>query len=511
MQSSAKHNTHSSLQELLPKAQGSKQTPEKSLRLQVTDTHVPDLRTPTPEREAWSLAALIRTPTPDGFLPHTPTPDSQTHTPDPRSHTPEFRTPTSDISDGYISSLSTTSEEYYECGDSSFHELVFDQAAYRNHGTTEEYVSFTYPNPSNVTTITISPTCMDYNAVAAKSGTTDRNTSSSDTQSLSGPASVSSMGEETVNEESGREGDEKGRKPSVAQRKTEGDPHGTDGGGSKEAKRTTGHFKQGKDSTETVEKTKEAQSQAPKRKKELNQSERLVYGGVTPGELINEEAEPKRWSTGDLKLKKVALEGERPDKVKEVGRATLGPSGQDSEASSPSRPSRPLLTTQPSGARPGGSRQLNQAESKVPRDSLQVSVNASSPRRLPSRPPPPVTAGRRHTEDSHSQQSLLSRRPPTAQGKVRAGQSPSQHPYPKPQPSFLHTHSNIQLQLPPYSESQTASARKEHCLEEGRAPFSFTFSKLYNLKGLKDRMSKLPAQSKKGSTSSAVEGRKSTS
>lgn len=290
------HNTHSTSQERIPNAWGSTHTPEKSLRLQLTETHMPDLR--SPEREARLPLALIRTPVPDGG--RAPTPDSRTHTPDPRSCTPDFRTPTPDVSDGYVSPLSTTSEEYYECSDSPFHEPVSDRAAYRNHGTTEDHVGFTHTNTS--------PACVNDDTPVAPLGTTGRNTSSGETQRLK-------MGE-TTNEENGREVDEKGRKLSVAERRS-----------GEEAKRTADHFKQAKDSSEAVEKIKEAQSQAPQRKKLLNQSaaEGSVDGGVTPGKLTNVGAEPKRLSTGDLKPKKVSSEGGRPDEEKAVDRVAVGP------------------------------------------------------------------------------------------------------------------------------------------------------------------------------------------
>ncbi|XP_035511570.1 flocculation protein FLO11-like [Morone saxatilis] len=537
MPDTTKHNTHSTLQELIPKARGNTHTPEKPLHL--------DLRSATPERESRFLAALARTPTPDGFIPRMPTPDSQTHTPDPRSYTPDFRTPTPDVSDGYVSprtdsALSTTSEEYYECSDSPLHEPVFDRAAYRNHGTTEDHGSFTHTNTPNATSVATSPAYINYNT-AATLGTTDQNTSSSETQSLSGPASDSSSSsslekklkrgeEETVNEENGREADEKGRKVSVGERRTEGDLRGTQRRASEEAKRTADHFNQSKDSTETVETSKEAQPQAPKRKRVLNQSaaERLVDGGVTPGELTSEGAEPKRLSTGDLKPKTVSSEGERP---------ALGPSSversdrpqltKDTEGQKllqtpprpprdqPSRPLRSPSASQHFGPRPWVSHQLKQAENKALNSSFQVLDNGSSPRRPPARPPPPAgagavgsAAGQKQAEVLHSQRSLLSRQSLAVQG--RAGQSPNQHSYPKPQASFLHTHPNIQSQLHPDSHNQTVSAQEACCQEEGRAPFSFTFSRLYSLKGLKDKMSKLPVQSRRASTSSPVHGRKST-
>nr|XP_046271640.1 serine-rich adhesin for platelets-like [Scatophagus argus] len=540
-----KHNTHT-FQELIPKAQAGTHTPEKSLHLNLSDTHVPELSSPTPEKELQSLTALVRTPTPEGFLPRTPTPESQTGTPDPRSHTPEFRTPTSDVSDGNVSPtddspLSSTSEEYYECSDSPLHDRVFDRAAHRNHGATEDRVS---------------PACINSNTRVATLATTVRSV----TQSLSGPAKASSSSslikskvkqeKKATNEENGREVDEKVRKLSVGERRTQRDSRVAQRRSSEETKRTADHFRQGKD---TVDKIKETQPQAPKRKRVKQQSgERVTDRGVSPGELTNEGAAPKQLSTGDFKPEKVPSEGERPGKEKAEDGAALGPSSverkdrpqstretegqkllhtpprpsrgqqQDHRPPSPSRPSRsPRLL---SGPRPCGSHQLNQPESKALHSSFQVVENTSSPRRLPMRPPPPVAAGaagiaagQKQAEASNSQQSqqsqqsLLSRQSPTAQRRAKAGQSPSQPPFPKPQASFLHTHANELLQLHPQTQNQTPPAQEAPCQVEGKGPFSFTLSRLYSLKGLKDKMTKLPANSKRGNTSSPVQGRKSTS
>ncbi|GLD69402.1 uncharacterized protein AKAME5_002071500 [Lates japonicus] len=351
------------------------------------------------------------------------------------------------------------------------------------------------------------------------------------------------MGEEkeATSEENGGEEDEKGRKLSVAERRTEQDSHGTERRGSDEAKRTADHLRKAENSTEGVEKDKETQPQAPKKKRVLNQSasEKLVDGGATPRESTNKAADAKQLSAGDLQPARVG-----PDKERVMDKVALRPSGverrdgpqsnretegqrpskgqqQSSGASSPShppRPPRPLSATQPSVARPFGGRQLNQAESKVLHSSFQVLDNTSSPRKLPTRSPAPLAvgtvgsaAGRKQVEASHSQQSLFSRQPLVAQSRTRLGQSQSQHPYSKPQASFLHTHSNTQSQLHPHSQNQMVSVQEAHRQAEGRAPFTLTFSRLYNLKGLKDKMSKLPAQSKRGSTSSPGQGHKSTS
>ncbi|KAE8283017.1 Protein FAM83G [Larimichthys crocea] len=509
-----------------PTAEAATEAPERALTGRDSAEVEPDLRLPTPERELRSLSALVRTPTPDGF------------TPDQRSYTPDIRTPTSDMSDGYVSprtdsALSTTSDEYYECADSPFQEPVIDQVAYGNHAT-EDHVSATHTDTPITTTVATSPALINDNTRAYRLGTMDMNTSSSETLSLSRPASDSSLsslleevktGEEAADEENVRKGDERGSKLSAAERRTVGNSQGLQRqGSSEEAKRTPHNFKQGEYLTQTVGKNKGAQAQVPKRKRVLNQSaaEKLVDGGATPGELNNEEVEPKRLSTGDLKPKKDSSERGRPDKEKTVSSGVERksrpqsateterqkrlptppgtPRGQQQNrgASSPSRSSkspRPLSASLPLGTHPMGSRQSNQAEIKAAQSSL--SDNTSSARKPPPRPPPPgpvgaigSAAGRKQAEVLRSPQGSVSRQPPSAQGRARAGQSPSRHPYTKPQP---------------LSPNQVVPAHQLHSqTEEGKGPFSLTFGKLYSLKGLKDKIGKLPTQNRRGSTSSGT-------
>lgn len=197
----------------------------------------------------------------------------------------------------------------------------------------------------------------------------------------------------------------------------------------------------------------------------------------------------------------------RPSRGQQPGSAGTSPSR-------PSRPPRPLSGNPGLGPRPWVGRQPNQADSKALSNSNPL-LDDTSPCRAPSRLPPPaaaVAAGpapwRKKAEVSHGQQSLLTRQSLAAQGRPRAGQSPNRQSYPRPQASFLHSHSNALLN-PHSSQNQTVSPQEELSQEEGKASFGFTFSRLYSLKGLKDKMSKLPAQ--RSSTSSAVQSRKSTS
>ncbi|CAK6963309.1 mucin-6-like [Scomber scombrus] len=455
-----KNNTQDTSQapQQTTKAPESTHTPEKPLRLRLSDMSVPDLRSQAPEIE--SPTTLVHAPTPDGFLTCMSTSSSRTNTPDLRPYTPDFRTPTPDVSDGYFSpredsTPSSTSEEYYECSDSPFHD----------------------------------------------------------------------------HDDSMRKQDDKG---SLAERsyRTEQDFQVKQRRGSVDAKKTAGHLIQGKDLTQTVEKEKEAQSQAPKRKRALNKStaETLVDRGLTAGESTHGGTEPKRLSTGDLKLDKVSFEGEKSDKValrpssverRDRPRSTRGAEGQkslhslakpprakeqqqDSGASSSLRSgqlSRSHSAPQSLGRRPKASRPLNQAESKALHS--KVVDDTSSPHRPPFKPAPPLAAAPKHAEASQSQQSPPSQQHPAAQGKKQ-----NQHPQPKPSAASLQTQSNMQQPLP---QNQTVSAQEANGQEAGKGPFGFSFSRLYSLKGLKDKMSKLPAPSKRSSSSSPAKGRKSKS
>ncbi|KAM9843513.1 uncharacterized protein fam83ga isoform 2-T2 [Aulostomus maculatus] len=266
----------------------------------------------------------------------------------------------------------------------------------------------------------------------------------------------------------------------------------------------------GKDSTKII--GKEQDYQPPKRKRMLNKSaaERLVDGGPNPGESTSVGTESRQLSTGEHKPDKDSSGVERPKKVSSGGQMAPGCSSeetkdrtqsarkterqkQDSRAFSPPRPTQPSRPTQSillMGPRPWGSQPLNQAESKVLQSSSQGYT--SSTQKMVSRTSPLQAAG--HKQPDVSQKS------PLAQGRARAGQD---------QRSYL-KHSNMQ-QLFPHSQSHTVSTQETHRHLDGKLPFSVTFSRLYSLKGLKDKMSKLPAHSKRSSTSSPVQGHKKTS
>lgn len=304
-----KHPAQSASQEMSPKARASALTPERSLCLNLSDRHKKDLCLLMPDRESRSLSPLVRTPTPDGVLPRTSTPDSQIHTLDARSHTPDVRMPMSDISDGYVSprtnsTLSTTSEEYFECSDSPFHEVVFDQPLYFNCTATEDCICFTYTDTPNAST---SLACMNNINI------TDSNTSCNEIQSLSRAASTSSslLGEKETKVEERKKGKEDVYDVDLklkVERRTKTGSIQTQRKSSKKSKSTGDVFKQG------TEKYTAAQFKDPP-KKSHSKAERLVDGRLTSGELTSETTEPKQLSTGDVKAKKAFIDRERPDRT----------------------------------------------------------------------------------------------------------------------------------------------------------------------------------------------------
>ncbi|XP_068194043.1 serine-rich adhesin for platelets-like isoform X2 [Antennarius striatus] len=446
-----KPNTHPTLQELTPKARENTHTPENPLRLHFLDTPMPDTRSPTSE-------TLERTPDP--------------------------RIPKSDRSDGYLSSrtdstLSTASDEYYECSDSPFHESILLQAVYHSHLLTDDCIR---SNSSDATSQSTSSSYINYNTNDATSLPTNSSDSSSESQRCSLSTSISSslnemvsMGEEEKNEKTESEVDDKKKKSVVAKRRAVQKSQGSQRSSSKEAKRPADHPKQ--ERPDPVTKYKGSPVQVPKRKQGLNQpaAERLFDGRAASEELSNQKAEPKQASTG----------GSKPAEDSRVSLPLL-----------PSRPSHPLSGVHPNGA-------------KVPQSSSED--KASPPKRPPTRAPSPAVAGaagsssgRKKSESSSSPQ--LPRQPLVVQGRVKTGKSMN----PRPHTSFLHTHSNLLQQIHPHSNNQTASACVTHSQEEGKVPPSFSFTKLYNFKTLKDKMSKLPGQTKRESTSLQGQGQKST-
>ncbi|XP_062264099.1 protein FAM83G-like [Platichthys flesus] len=367
-----KHNTHISIT-----AQESPQAP-KAQGGSHTNTHV------AAERELQTIIPQVRTPTPDRFLPRTPTPDSRTHTPDLRAYTPDFQTPTPD---GYMSprddsNLSTTSDEYFECSSSPLHDPVFDRA-----GLQGDPGSSTLSNgPSAATCTAAGPVHVNNTTWAEDGGDNDK--------------------------------DEKMIKLSVTERPTEPGDQG----------RADHH-------------------QAAKSKRVMNQ-------GGAPGESTNNTTK----------------DGVRP--------------GEEQVEDGRDRPQSPRET---------------ERQKTLKR---QQQDGGPSPHKPPRPPPQPVGAvgsatGRKQVEvPSSESQALLPRLPPVTESRTRSGQLQRQHPNPRaPTPGVNSS------QLRPHYQNQEESVQGAHRQEEGSAPFTLTLSKLYNLKGLKDKMSKLPAQGRGGSGS----------
>ncbi|XP_069566132.1 protein FAM83G [Brachyistius frenatus] len=293
----------------------------------------------------------------------------------------------------------------------------------------------------------------------------------------------------------------------------ETDPEQQDKSGSKTEAR------KGKETTGNPEEAPQQTRSATPRKTEVNEADgrhdgragaRVVAGTEPPTPTLSGSAGD---SSPSRRCKEEATEAEGTAHEEQNGRKlphTLPKSQRvqqlDSLALSPprvSRPPRPLSATQTSGDRPSGSRQPNQTA--LP-GSPQVLDN--NPHRPPPSPSLPGSAGSApgRKQVSDSQQSLVPRQPPAAPSRTRDGPTQNQTASHKPQSPFLFT------QLHPQPRSQVLSAQEAHEQEDGKSPFSFSFSKLYNLKGLKDKMSKLPAQSKRGSSSPPVQGQgKSTS
>lgn len=107
------------------RAHGAALNPPRISELSPT-SHASTCSLPVPPRKGFPLGAPdtdLLPPSPPGRTLSTPSPDPRVHAPDGRACT-DVRTPTPDISDEYASSrtLSTTSEEFYECSDVPFNE-----------------------------------------------------------------------------------------------------------------------------------------------------------------------------------------------------------------------------------------------------------------------------------------------------------------------------------------------------------------------------------------------------
>lgn len=306
----------------IPQVQQNSHPHERPRNLHLTDTHMSDLHSSSADTDSEHRIPLVSSPT--------PTNDLQTRNSDPQQHTPDFQTPTTDISDGYLSpmddsTLSTTSEEYYECSDSPVHDSVFDQEGLHHHGLTVDCDSVVHTNATN-SSLHINNTNW--------ASTADMMNSSRETQILSRHSKVSASSllekAEMEKERRARYKDrtpqsERGMKQNVVER----DSQKTERRCSDEIKATTDQPKQEQGLTETAAKGKEAQPAAAKKNSLLNRSpaQRLVDGGVTQGEIITNSTDAKRTFSGGLKFSTNRL---RQDKKKVVSEVASRPSDVDS-------------------------------------------------------------------------------------------------------------------------------------------------------------------------------------
>lgn len=133
--------------ELSPKPHASRSSSEFSLSSNLSDTQKKDLRLRFPDRELGPLSPFGHTPSP-------PPPDPRLHIPDSKSCTSDFRTPTSDFSDGFGSprTLSTTSDEYYECSDFPCYE-TFEHVDFSGSGMREQDLRASHATTANTTDV----------------------------------------------------------------------------------------------------------------------------------------------------------------------------------------------------------------------------------------------------------------------------------------------------------------------------------------------------------------------
>ncbi|MEQ2228493.1 hypothetical protein ILYODFUR_009489 [Ilyodon furcidens] len=497
--------------------------PEVAMPRKVT---AQNLTSQTTRKESQLPAAVVHTPTPKG-LPKgiLPTPDSRTTSPDPRTSTPDY-------SDGYFSpredsALSTPSEEYFECIESPSHEPVLDTSGYRNHGIREND-SIAYSGSPFSKDIGTSPADLDNIPSAAALDSASQSISCNESSTLAWTAGDPSASlRKVTNKTNSKEAAKIEVKSSDTGKKKAPEYQSKEGTDNKEFNQMPGTLKDDSDLREINLKLSKA-------------SGRLVDGGMTDGESMQKE--PNRLSTGEPKPERVLSEGKKtPSGIEKplnqaaptpsnmeirqrqhtketTGHKSLHPSPKSqphqqpgSRGSSPSRPlksSRPLSGSQVQRARPSGIRDLNQTESRALPSNLKLSDNKPPSRRSQSRSPSPMkvvpigaASGRKQV--SQSQPHQLARQPPAAQ--IRSKPDYQQSQTTKPQSS------NLKPRVHTHASTEEVSEQAAHELEEARGPFNLSFGKFYNFKGLRDKWTKLPTQSRRSSTGTPVKERKSTS
>lgn len=130
---------------------------------------------------------------PPGHTPSTPSPDPWLHFPDIRACMPAFRTPTPDVSDEGTSSrtVSTTSDEYYECSDVPFNE-AFECTGVYGRGVRED--TSVLADPASLLALSLP----DHNVMKVEDEPNGRESSTGDrhgekTAARNEPPSVSSL------------------------------------------------------------------------------------------------------------------------------------------------------------------------------------------------------------------------------------------------------------------------------------------------------------------------------
>ncbi|XP_060946043.1 protein FAM83G-like isoform X2 [Limanda limanda] len=215
---------------------------------------------------------------------------------------------------------------------------------------------------------------------------------------------------------------------------------------------------------------------------ETSQAVRFSSPFSMPKEILPEVAQLRQSTPNQEETHKATQNKANAEECVVDGNQATRPSAAPEEKSPTSGPkSEPVKDT-------------NQALDTSPRPQQQD--GGPSPHRPPR--PPPVGAvgsatGRKQVEV------------PNIESRMRTGQLQKQLPNPRAPAPGVNTHWNTQSHLRPHSQNQEESVQGALRQEEGKAPFTLTLSKMYNLTGLKDNMSKLPAQGRGGSG-----GRKST-
>ncbi|XP_014836875.1 PREDICTED: endochitinase 2-like [Poecilia mexicana] len=504
----------------------------KTLHLPFSNVQAMDLSLQTNKQKSQLPTADVQSSAPKVSPPNLPTTDSRTTSPD-------LQTPTTDISDDYLSPRedSTTSEEYFECSESPSHEPVLDTSGSRSHGTGKN------SSPTNSDcrfsrNVGTSSADLDNSSSSSTLTSSSHSTSSSESSILSWTSReppISVLGTKGQNRESkitNRRNSKEGAKIEVSssntEKKKERVHQSTEGTDSKELNRMPRFLKKESDLKEMALKLSKA-------------SGGQVEGATTDGESVKKET--KRLSTGELKPERILSEGNKTLSSKDkptnqaalthgnteirqrqstretTGQKPLNPSPKSqlrqqpgSRGSSPSRPLRSPSGSQAQAPRPSGIRDLSQTESRALQSNVKEFVYKPPLRRSQSRSPSPMKAaptGSAAGRKQVSQSQLLTRQPPAEQ--IRSKFDRPQIQPAKQQASTLHTLSSLQPQAHPLASTHQMSEQAAQESEEARAPFNLTLSRLYNFKGLRDKWTKQPTQSRRSSTGTPVKERKSTS